>query len=254
MVFFAVVFMSGGDMKRGFIAIVFFLPFVSATAWGDYLKGNTAFQAGNFQEARDEWLMAAQKGDAKSFMRLGRFYEEGKGALQDFIKAHAMYNLAASLGGDDEAVKARDSLAENMPQEDISKAHLLAKSWVANPASIGDMPNLVRPKDVKYFNGKWALKFGIPDELICQNVQSISPIKINNGKWSMYITGGGDGGLSLLYGKIDATGALNGYASGQYVGAFFKGNLRNDGTGSGHLQLVGEGNCFMPWTAKLNDR
>ena len=71
---------------------------------------------------------AAERGFAKAQFHLGAMYEVGHGVEVDKGLAHMWFNLAGSQGFED-ATKARDSLAINMPSEQIAEAQKLAREW-----------------------------------------------------------------------------------------------------------------------------
>jgi TPR repeat protein len=60
-------------------------------------------------------------------------YENGRGAPQDYVRAHMWYNLAASGASDnrtrEEAVKARDAIAAKMTSAQIAEGQRLAREW-----------------------------------------------------------------------------------------------------------------------------
>ena len=67
-------------------------------ALADYYDGLREWDAGRYQEAWVKWQEAAGEGVARSMMAIGRLYEKGLGAPQDYIEAHKWFNLAASHG------------------------------------------------------------------------------------------------------------------------------------------------------------
>ena len=76
------------------------------SAWADFDAGQAAFDAGRFDEAVEEWRAAADAGDARAMLALGRLHVRGVGAPQDYVAAHAWLNLAAGRG---EAAAAAES-------------------------------------------------------------------------------------------------------------------------------------------------
>ena len=52
-------------------------------------------------------------------------YDKGEGVPEDYVKAYAWFNLAAAQGQED-AVKAKDSLRERMTAEQVAEAQKLA--------------------------------------------------------------------------------------------------------------------------------
>ena len=97
-------------------------------AHADYYDGLRAADTGRHSEALREWQAAANAGDAKAMLALGRLYMQGLGAPQDYIKAHMWFNLAAGRG-EAEAVTERDALAGRMAPEQIAEAQKLAAAW-----------------------------------------------------------------------------------------------------------------------------
>ena len=97
-------------------------------AQADYEAGQRAWDAGRHSEALREWQAAANAGDAKAMLALGRLYVQGLGAPQNYVKAHMWFNLAASRG-QAEAVTERDALAARMSSEQVAEAQKLAAAW-----------------------------------------------------------------------------------------------------------------------------
>ena len=103
------------------------------TAQADYEDGQQAWDAGRHSEALQEWQVAANAGDAKAMLALGRLYMQGLGAPQNYVQAHMWFNLAASRG-EAEAVTERDALAGRMAPEQVAKAQDQAAAWQPQPA------------------------------------------------------------------------------------------------------------------------
>ena len=103
------------------------------TAQADYEDGQQAWDAGRHGDALREWRAAANSGDAKAMLALGRLYMQGLGAPQNYVQAHAWFNLAASRG-EAEAVTERDALAGRMAPEQVAKAQDQAAAWQPEPA------------------------------------------------------------------------------------------------------------------------
>ena len=73
-----------------------------------------------------KWLRkAAELSDTPSQLKLGRRYEEGEGVPQDYVNVHMWYNLA-SMGGQLEAKKYRDEIANKMSSDILAKAQMKA--------------------------------------------------------------------------------------------------------------------------------
>ena len=97
-------------------------------AQADYEAGKRAWDAMRPAEALKEWRTAANAGDRRSMLALGRLHMRGLGAPQDYIEAHMWFNLAAARG-EMEAEKERDALAEKMTQQQVATAQERARSW-----------------------------------------------------------------------------------------------------------------------------
>ena len=108
----------------------------AVTAQADYEDGQRAWDAGRHSEALGEWQVAANAGDAKAMLALGRLYMQGLGAPQSYVQAHMWFNLAASRG-EAEAVTERDALAARMAPEQVAKAQDQAAAWQPQAAASG---------------------------------------------------------------------------------------------------------------------
>ena len=104
-------------------------------AQADYEDGQRAWDAGRHSEALREWQAAANAGDAKAMLALGRLYMQGLGAPQDYVQAHKWFNLAASRG-EAEAVTERDTLAGRMASEQVAEAQKQAAAWQPQPSTV----------------------------------------------------------------------------------------------------------------------
>jgi len=72
---------------------------------------------GDYEGAYNEWRATASTGDAKSMAGLGLLYEDSLGVPQDYIMAHAYYQLATLLG-DTQASDKRNQLRRRMSAAD----------------------------------------------------------------------------------------------------------------------------------------
>ena len=104
------------------------------SAAADYDAGQRAWEAGLPDEALAQWQAAADGGDRRAMLALGRLFVQGLGTPQDYIEAHKWFNLAASRG-ETEALRERDALAEKMTAEERAEAQKLAREW--KPAGDG---------------------------------------------------------------------------------------------------------------------
>ena len=118
------------------IAVACALP-----AGADYEAGQKAWNDGRPDEALAQWRAAADAGDRRAMLALGRLYVQGLGAPQDYVEAHKWFNLAASRG-EAAAVKERDALSAKMTPQQVAAAQELARSWRPGggevPAMAGD--------------------------------------------------------------------------------------------------------------------
>jgi len=74
--------------------------------------------------------LAAAQGRASAQYNLGVMYGNGQGVVQDYVRAHMWYNLAAVKGNSD-AVKQREIVAKKMTLEQIAVAQKLARECQA---------------------------------------------------------------------------------------------------------------------------
>ena len=117
-------------MMRWLLVMILMASMLSGvgTAQADYEDGQRAWDAGRHSEALREWQTAANAGDAKAMLALGRLYVQGLGVPQNYVHAHLWFSLAASRF-EAEAVKERDALAARMSPEQVAEAQKLAAAW-----------------------------------------------------------------------------------------------------------------------------
>ena len=100
--------------------VVLVLALVAAQpARADYEAGQKAWDAGSVGEALIQWRAAADAGDRRAMLALGRLYLQGLGVIQDYVEAHKWLNLAASRG-EVAALEERDALAAQMTPAQIA--------------------------------------------------------------------------------------------------------------------------------------
>ena len=97
-------------------------------ARADYAAGQRAWDAGRPDEAVGRWQAAADAGDRRAMLALGRLYLQGLGVIQDYVEAHKWLNLAASRG-EAAALNERDALAARMTPAQIATAQARAAAW-----------------------------------------------------------------------------------------------------------------------------
>ena len=110
------------------IALAVLILDAAQPAWADYPAGQQALDAGNVDEALAQWRVAANAGDRRAMLALGRLHVQGLGIPQSYVDAHMWFNLAASRG-ETAAVGARDALAEKMTPAQIATAQERAMEW-----------------------------------------------------------------------------------------------------------------------------
>ena len=126
----------------GWMALTLVLV-LAPTARADYQAGQRAWDADQTDEALAQWRSAADSGDRRAMLALGRLYVQGLGVLQDYVEAHKWLNLAASRG-EAAALKERDALAEKMTPEERAEAQKLARAWRPGGGQAGVAAGVVR--------------------------------------------------------------------------------------------------------------
>ena len=106
-------------------------------AGADYDAGKRAWDAGKPTEAVAQWQAAADAGDRRAMLALGRLYLQGLGALQDYVLAHMWFNLAASRG-EMEALKERDAVMGKMTPQQVAEAQKRAREWRPGSGEAGE--------------------------------------------------------------------------------------------------------------------
>jgi hypothetical protein len=98
-----------------------------------YAKGQGVPQ--DYAEAVKWYRLAANQGAAIAQFNIGLMYAEGDGVPQDYVGAHMWFNLSAA-GGDQDAVKSRDEVAQRMTPAQIAEAQKLAREWKPTKQSL----------------------------------------------------------------------------------------------------------------------
>lgn len=78
----------------------------------------------NFSAAAHWYLPAAEQGDIDALSNLGVLYQNGQGVRQDKVLALALYNISVAYAGNGktQAAQNRQSLANQIPLDDVKKA------------------------------------------------------------------------------------------------------------------------------------
>ena len=66
---------------------------------------------------------------ADTFFELGMMYSVGRSVPIDFVSAHKWFNLAAMRGNQD-AIRLRREIADQMSAAEIAEAQRAARSWL----------------------------------------------------------------------------------------------------------------------------
>lgn len=126
--------------RWGIIAGAAMTALYATGASADYEAGQAAWDGGRHVEAVAAWQGAAQAGDARAMLALGRAFVAGVGVPQDYVEAHKWLNLAAGLGNLD-AVAEREALAAEMTAAERAEARGLARAWrTAADPPVADAP------------------------------------------------------------------------------------------------------------------
>ena len=112
------------------LTIVVLLGSLGVSWSADLQKGLDAANRDDFATALREWRPLAEQGNASAQNNLGFMYVYGKGVLQDYIRAHMWFNIAASSGGSKNSSKSRDNVAKKMTPSQVEKAQKLARECV----------------------------------------------------------------------------------------------------------------------------
>jgi TPR repeat protein len=85
------------------------------------------------QEAARWFARAAEQGFAPAQAKLGALHEHGRGVPQDRVAAYAWYSLAAG-GGDEQAARQRDALAQELTTAEREDGDARARALAPKPA------------------------------------------------------------------------------------------------------------------------
>ncbi len=87
-------------MRQWILGILLVTPLLGGflTAQADYADGQRAWDAGRHSEALREWQAAANAGDAKAMLALGRLYVQGLGVPQNYVHAHMWFRKLPRQG------------------------------------------------------------------------------------------------------------------------------------------------------------
>ena len=101
-------------MRRILFAVFLVVACATVAAADSNEEAKSAYGRGDYALAAQLFRSRAEQGDARAQNNLGGMYTQGRGVLQDFIRAHMWFNVAAAaLSGDEgkAAMKNRDHVA-----------------------------------------------------------------------------------------------------------------------------------------------
>ena len=122
------------------VLVLAFTLIAISPAGADFDAGQRAWDAGNVDDALSEWRSAANGGDRRAMLAIGRLHLQGLGVVQDYVEAHKWLNLAASRG-EAEALGERNALAAKMTPAQLANAQERAAAWRPGSPSVGDAPD-----------------------------------------------------------------------------------------------------------------
>ena len=81
-----------------FLSLALLVAGTGSSFGGDFVKGSTAYQSGDFATALQEWIPLAQQGDANAQFYVGWMYYNGEGVPKDAKTGGKWITLAAEQG------------------------------------------------------------------------------------------------------------------------------------------------------------
>ena len=133
------------------------LLLVPQTTYATVADGVYAYEKGNYQQARAEWLPYAALGNPNALYNLGQLSRMGRGTKQDFLKAEAYYLRAAEKSH----VAAQRNLGTLYYFGRINAVdHAKAFQWLIKAATSGDIKSQLMTGTM-YFNGEATQKDNI---------------------------------------------------------------------------------------------
>lgn len=74
----------------------------------------------------EQFRQTCEGGNVSACANLGLMYGNGQGVIQDYVRAHALFNIAAAQGSE-HARSNRDIIARDMTPQQIADAQALAR-------------------------------------------------------------------------------------------------------------------------------
>jgi len=126
-----------GDIFRQWLPRALAGDATAAYKIGDAFSGSGA-RTEDFIEAARWYLKAARRGHVRAQNDLAMLFAKGQGVPQDYVRAYALFDLAAAGFEQgrrrDQAVELRDMMAAFMSPEQFGEAARLAAKWKAEAA------------------------------------------------------------------------------------------------------------------------
>ncbi|MCW9002462.1 MAG: hypothetical protein OQJ87_07050 [Rhodospirillales bacterium] len=218
---------------------------LTSPSTADYYDGLRAFDAGDYATAIIEWEKAGAARDTNALYRLGKLYEEGLGVPQNFVRAHAFFNLAAAAGNKD-AKTARDVISARMTMDELAQARTLATEWSESGAQ---QLTIMQAKtgDVSRFDGEWRLTH-ISGSGHCSALQ-FTGIRITKGKIEGIASLGPDPNLGYFSGKVLPNGAFSAFTGTALVSLEISGDALLSEL-DWKVAMSGHATCTSTWKGR----
>jgi len=112
------------------VAALLMMAAVSPPAMaGDFDKGMTAYNRGDYAAALAEWRPLAEQGDAFAQYNLGVMYDGGHGVPMDGAVAYMWFNIAATAGYQN-ALYNRNRVQKHLTPEQIAEGQRLTRQCI----------------------------------------------------------------------------------------------------------------------------
>ena len=85
-------------MRHVFASMLIFLIAQSEVGAADFVKGQAAYERGDYTQAFEEFRSLAERGLANAQYNLGLMYKKGQGVARNYAKAVEWYAKAAEQG------------------------------------------------------------------------------------------------------------------------------------------------------------
>lgn len=113
-----------GAVSLGALMMALLVP--GGSVWAGADAGTAAYQAGDYRAAQREWKASAKAGSKVAMHNLGMMYDRGQGVRRDPVRAFMWFDVAAQLGGEDEATH-RDNLKRSLDESQLRQATRLSR-------------------------------------------------------------------------------------------------------------------------------